>query len=173
MTEPPRTDPPDERFEILGQVVERAAVLEIALRMSFCTLVGGAYAAVVASSQETHWLIENCDAVARHHAELPVAQRDAIRTALHACREANRDRNMLVHEAWGNESHGAPAALQSLRRSYQVAGRKWTVPQIRAAAEAISSAQQALLAAVEDAFGPGCLEAAGQLLAEAAAERRG
>jgi hypothetical protein len=60
-----------------------------------------------------------------------------------------------------------------LCRSYQTAGREWTVAQIRAAATAISGAQQALLAAIDDAFGPGCLQAAEQLLAAEAAENHG
>ncbi|HEY2080706.1 MAG TPA: hypothetical protein VGH53_30630 [Streptosporangiaceae bacterium] len=166
---PPGTDPPDDRFEALGQVVERAAVMEIALRMAFCTLVGGPYAAAVAGSQDTHWLIENCDTVVRRNAEKSAGQRDAIRAALRLCREANRDRNRLVHEAWGNGGAGAPTVLRSVCHGYKMAGRDWTIAQIREAAEAISGAQNALLAAVEDAFGPGCLETAGQLLATDAA----
>jgi hypothetical protein len=173
MTQSLGTDPPDDRFEALGQVVERAAVMEIALRMAFCTLVGGSYAAVVAGSQETHWLIENCDAVVRRHEDKTTEQRDAIRAALHLCREANRARNRLVHEAWGTGAGGAPTALQSLCRSYQVAGRKWTVAQIRDAATAISRAQHALLAAIEDTFGPGCLQDAERQLAADAAENHG
>jgi hypothetical protein len=139
--------------------------MEIALRMAFCTLVGGPYAAAVAGSQDTHWLIESCDAVARRHADKTAHQRNAIRSALHLCREANRDRNKLVHEAWGTGTAGKPTALVSLCRSYQISGREWTLAQIRSAAEAISGAQHALLAAIEDAFGPGCLETAEQLLA--------
>jgi hypothetical protein len=170
MTQPLGTDPPDHRFEALGQVVERATVMEIALRMAFCTLVGGPYAAAIAGSQDTHWLIENCDAVARRHEDKTTRQRDAIRSALHQCREANRDRNRLVHEAWGTGTSGEPTALRSLCRSYQIAGREWTVAQIRNAAEAISGAQDALLAAIEDGFGPGSLQAAEQLLAADAAQ---
>lgn len=165
MTQPPGTDPPDERFEALGQVVERAAVMEIALRMAFCTLVGGPYAATIAGSQETHWLIENCDAVVRQHDELPAEQRDAIRAALQACRQANRDRNRLVHEAWGTGAAGAPSVLQSVCHGYRMAGRDWTIAQIRDAAQAISGAQHALLAVLEEAFALGSLATAGQLLA--------
>jgi hypothetical protein len=172
MTQPPRTNPPDERFEALGHVVERAAVLEIALRMAFCTLLGGPYAAAVAGNQDTHWLIENCDTIVRRHAEMTPGQQNAIRSALHLCREANRDRNKLVHEAWGTATAGDPAALRSLCCSYQIAGREWTVAQIRAAAEAISGAQHALLTSVEDAFGPGCLQTAEQLLVADAAKDR-
>ncbi|HTZ92847.1 MAG TPA: hypothetical protein VMB74_10670 [Streptosporangiaceae bacterium] len=167
------TPSPDERFAVLGQVVERAAVMEIALRMAFCALVGSRYAAAIAGSQETHWLIENCDAVARRHDELPAGQRDAIRAALQECRQANRDRNRLVHEAWGTGVSGAPSVLQSVCHGYRMAGRDWTIAQIREAAEAISRAQLALLAAIEDAFAPGSLEAAGQLLASDAAKRDG
>jgi hypothetical protein len=165
------TQPRDNRFEALGQVVERAAVMEIALRMAFCTLVGGRYAAVIAGSQETHWLIENCDAVVRRHEDLPGEQRDAIRAALQACRQANRDRNRLVHEAWGTGASGAPSVLESVCHGYRMAGRDWTIAQIRDAAAAISGAQDALLGAVEAAFAPGSLEAAGQLLAADAAQK--
>jgi hypothetical protein len=166
MTQP---EPRDDRFEALGQVVERAAVMEVALRIAFCTLVEGPYGAAIADRQDTHWLIENCDTVVRRHAEKTASQRDAIRAALHLCREANRERNKLVHEAWGTGGPGAPTGLRSVCHGYKMAGRDWTIAQIRKAAEAISGAQNALLAAVEDVFGPACLEAAAQLLAADAA----
>jgi hypothetical protein len=172
MSRPPLTDPDDDRFCALGQVVERAAVMEIALRMAFCALIGGRNAAVVAVGQETHWLIENCDAVARKHEEISPEQREAIRAALRACRDANRDRNRLVHEAWGTGPGGLPAAMQSVRRSYQIAGRMWNLEEIRATAAAMLGAQQDLLASIEDALGPDSLQAVAHLLAAETAEHR-
>lgn len=145
--------PADDRYLALGQVVETAAILEIALRMVFAALVGGAYAAVVASRQETHWLIENCEAVTRRHADLPQAGRDAILHALRACRQANHDRNQLVHEALGAGPGGAPVTIRSARRSYEITGPAWDAGQIAAVAAAITGAQALLLAAVEDALG--------------------
>ena len=44
--------PRDDRYYALGQLVETAAVMEIALRLTFCVLVGGKYAAVVGGEQE-------------------------------------------------------------------------------------------------------------------------
>jgi hypothetical protein len=173
MTQPPRADPSDDRFYALGQVVERAAVMEIALRMAFCALIGGRYAAVVAADQETHWLTENCDAVARRHEDIPAVQRERIRAALRACREANRDRNRLVHEAWGTGPGGAPAAMASVEHSYQIAGRLLTVAEIRATADAMLGAQQELLAAIEDALGSDTMQAVARLLTAEAAEHRG
>jgi hypothetical protein len=173
MTQPPLSDRQDDRFYALGQVVERAAVMEIALRMAFCALIGGSQAAVVAASQEAHWLIENCDALARKSEEIPADRREQIRAALRACREANRDRNRLVHEAWSTGPDGGPTAMQSLRHSYQITGRLWSIEEIRESAAAMLSAQQALLAAIEDALGSGRLEAAERLLAAEAAEHRG
>jgi hypothetical protein len=173
MTQPPISDRQDDRFYALGQVVEQAAVMEIALRMAFCALIGGKHAAVVAASQETHWLIENCDALARRREETPADRREEIRAALRACRQANRDRNRLVHEAWGTGPDGGPTAMQSPGHSYQITGRLWSAESIRATAAAMLSAQQALLAAIEDALGPGSLEAAERLLAAEAAEHRG
>jgi hypothetical protein len=173
MTQPPDADLADERFYALGQVVERAAVMEIALRMAFCALIGGPYAAAVAVDQETHWLTENCDAITRKREDIPADQRDRIRAALRACREANRDRNRLVHEAWGTGPGGTPAVMASIRHSYQITGRLLGVQEIQATADAMLSAQQELLAAIEDAFGSDRLQAVAQLLAAEAAEHRG
>jgi hypothetical protein len=166
-------DPADDRYYALGQVVERAAVMEIALRLAFCALMGGPNAAVVASDQETHWLIENCDALTRQHQDIPAVQRDAIRVALRACREANHDRNRLVHDAWGTGPDGAPAQMKSLRHSYQIAGREWSAEQIRTVADASADAQHGLLAAVEDALGPASLQVAEQLLVRRATGQGG
>jgi hypothetical protein len=173
MTQPPYADSEDDRFYALGQVVERAAVMEIALRMAFCALVGGPYAAVVAVDQETHWLTENCDAVVRKHEDLPADQHDRIRAALRACREANHDRNRLVHEAWGTGPSGTPACMASIRHSYQITGRLLRVEEIRATADAMLRAQQELLAAIEDALGSDTLQAVAQLLATEVAAHRG
>jgi hypothetical protein len=161
----------DARYGALGQLVEEAAVMEIALRMAFCALISSDHAAVVAGGQETHWLIENCDALARHRADLTATQRETIRAALHACREANRDRNRLVHDAWGTGPDGAPASLQGGQSSYQITGRTWTTSAIRAVGDAIASGQRALLAAVEEALGTASVRTAGQQLAADIAER--
>jgi hypothetical protein len=140
----PSSPPADDRYAALGQVVEMAAIMEISLRMAFGALVGGPYAAVVASRQETHWLIENCEAVAR---------RDAILHALRACRQANHDRNRLVHDAWGTGPGGGAVVVRSARRSYEIAGPAWDAGQIAVVAAAITAAQAALLTAIEDALG--------------------
>jgi hypothetical protein len=164
------SEPADERYYALGQVVEMAAIMEVSLRMAFCALIGGKYAALVAREQETHWLIETCDVIARHHDELAPAQRDQLRTGLHACRAANRDRNRLVHEAWGKELGGAPTSITSTRRSYQIVGRAWTAQEIRTVADSIGQAQRSLLEAIEDALGQRSLVLAQRLLAEDAEE---
>lgn len=161
----------DARYAALGQLVEAAAVMEIALRMAFCVLIGSDNAAVVAGGQETHWLIENCDALARHRADLTASQRETIRGALHACRDANRDRNRLVHDAWGTDSDGAPTSLQGGQESYEITGRTWTMAAIGAAGDAITDAQRTLLEALEAAFGPASVRTAGQRLAADIAER--
>ncbi len=162
----------DERYHALGQVVEMAAVMEIALRMAFCALVGGKYSAVVAGGQEAHWLIDTCEVLLRHHTELPESRRDAIHVALRACRDASRDRNRLVHDAWGTDSDSVPVAAVSDRRSYQVTGRPWTITDIRVVAAAIGQAQRDLLTSVEDALGTASLQLAQQLLAVDTRERR-
>jgi len=165
------TQPADNRYAALGQLVEAAAVMEIALRMAFCVLMGSDNAAVVAGGQETHWLLENCDAVARHRTDLTAAQRESIRAALHACRDANRDRNRLVHDAWGTGPDGMPASLRGGQSSYAITGRTWTTAEIRAVCDAIASSQRSLLAAIEDALGAASVRAAGRQLAADIAKR--
>jgi hypothetical protein len=171
MTQPADLPPEDARYAALGQLVELAAVMEIALRMAFCVLVGGSYAALVAAAQETYWLIESCDAITRHRDDLSEAQRGTIRAALRACREANHHRNRLVHDAWGTGADGGPALLRGGQGSYEINGRAWTTAQIRAGADSVASAQCALLGAIEQAFGTGSVRTAEQQLAAHAAER--
>jgi hypothetical protein len=161
----------EDRYAALGQLVEAAAVMEIALRMAFCVLLGSNSAAVVAGGQETHWLIENCDAIARHRTDLSVAQRETIRTALHACRVANRDRNRLVHDAWGTAPDGTPAAVLGGQGRYQITGRTWSAAAIRAVGDAIAGAQRTLVTAIEDALGTTSVRTAAQQLAADIAER--
>jgi hypothetical protein len=171
MTLPAAAPSEDARYAALGRLVEMAAVMEIALRMAFCALIGSRYAAVVAGAQETHWLIENCEAIARHRDDLAEAQHETIRVALRSCRDANRDRNRLVHDAWGTNADGGPATLRSEHGSYPITGRSWTTAEIQAAADAIAGAQRSLLAAIEGALGPGSVNTAEQLLAADSAER--
>ena len=171
MTQPAAAPPDDGRYGALGRLVELAALMEIALRMAFCVLIGSTYAAVVAGGQETHWLIDNCDAIVRHRADLTGAQLEAIRAALRACRDANRDRNRLVHDAWGTGPDGTPAALLGGQGSYVITGRTWTTAAICAARDAIIGAQRALLAAIEEAFGTAGVRIAAQQLAADIAER--
>jgi hypothetical protein len=66
-----------------------------------------------------------------------------------------------------------PAAMQSVRRSYEIAGRMWSLEDIRATADAMLGAQQDLLAAIEEALGPDTLQAVAHLLAAETAEHRG
>jgi hypothetical protein len=157
------TEPQDDRYFALGQVVETAAVMEISLRMAFCALMNSEYAGVVAENQETHWLTESCDLLTRHHRALQRDQQNAIHAALQSCREANRARNRLVHDAWGTSPDGAPATIQTARGSYPIAGRAWTVGEIRTVADLIATAQNELLTAIEAALGTESLRQEEQL----------
>lgn len=153
-------------------MVESAAFVEVSLRMAFCALVGGKYAAVVAGGMETGWLIDNCEAVARQHHELGEPQRTAIVDALGACRQACTGRNRLIHDLWVGRP-GSAMTIRSLRRSYEVTAESRPAGHIRAVADALIRAQHQLLAAVEDALGPESLQLSEQLRAEDAEAGRG
>jgi hypothetical protein len=162
----------DDRFDALGQMVEKAAVMEIALRIAFCALLGDTYAAVVASAQEAHWLIDNCETLARQHQAFPAAQQDALRLALRACREASHDRNRLVHDAWDPAPGRAPITIRGTLDSYEFTGRPWTLAEIQAVTAAIDGAQRDLMAALERALQPVRLHEAARRLAAHARERQ-
>jgi hypothetical protein len=57
-----------------------AAMLDRALEQAFCALIGSKYAALVASGQNTSWLIDHCRVLADAHGEFPESSRQAIRT---------------------------------------------------------------------------------------------
>ena len=172
MTQPAAAPPEDARYAALGRLVEMAAVMEIALRMAFCALIGSRYAAVVAGGQETHWLIENCEAITRHRGDLAEAQRETIRAALRSCRDANRDRNRLVHDAWGTDSDGAPGrTAQRARAATRSPGAPGRLPRSRQLPTLSPAPSASLLAAIEGALGPGSMRSAEQLLAADSTER--
>src|SRR3984893_9790728 len=87
----------DELRHALGGVVLEAAYLERTLRTAFSALVGSKYAAVVDGRRAAAGLLAACERIARYHTGLPEAAKEALLAALRTCRQANRERNRVIH----------------------------------------------------------------------------
>jgi hypothetical protein len=151
----------DDELKFLGVVVELGATMEQALHDAFCVLMESKFAAVVAAGQNMTWLIENCEALAKAHADLSEQHQRSIRDALAACRDANRRRNDLVHSV----SFG-DLAIKGKRGTFKITETPRTLDEIRAASSALTRAQSDLLAAIVIAFGDEALFLADQLRVE-------
>ena len=81
----------------LGRITESSTAMDWVLRLTFCSLVGSKYAAVVAGGQSTSWLIDQCGALAGVNSEITEDNKKLLRSALSACRSASHQRNALVH----------------------------------------------------------------------------
>ena len=90
----------DELRHALGGVVLEAAYLERTLRTAFSALVGSKYAAVVDGRLTAAALLEDCERITRYHTGLTEAAKETLLAALRACRQANKERNRVIHDTW-------------------------------------------------------------------------
>jgi hypothetical protein len=143
-----------ERRVALGLVIEHSAIMEECLRIGFCSLLGGPYAAVVAGGQGAEWLIANCKAVAEVHRGIAEDERAAIKTALADCSAANQRRNTLVHgvKAAGRATDGSFFTLRSRKGSHRAVREPWTAAETQSVATAVWQAAASLTEAMEDAL---------------------
>jgi hypothetical protein len=82
-----------ELQQALGGVVLEAAYLERILRAAFSALLGSKYAAVIDGRLTASALIEDCEQITKYSTGIPESAKEALRTALRACHDANRARN--------------------------------------------------------------------------------
>jgi len=90
----------DELRHALGGVVLEAAYLERVLRAAFSALVGSKYAAVVDGRLMAAALIEDCERITRYHTGITGPAKEPLLAALRACRQANKERNRVIHDTW-------------------------------------------------------------------------
>jgi hypothetical protein len=106
----------DELQHALGGIVLEAAYLERVLRTAFSALVGSKYAAVVDGRLMASALVDDCERLTRYHTGIQAQAKDALQATLKACREANRERNRVIHDTWatrpGNEMISLPRATE-------------------------------------------------------------
>ena len=145
----------DELQHALGGVVLESAYLERVLRAAFSALVGSKYAAVVDGRLSASALIEDCERITRYHAGIPAPAKVALRAALNACHEANRERNRVIHDTWATRPGSVMVTLHDDRRSHDLTVTARTLSEVRHLVGQVADAADELRAAMTTAFGSG------------------
>lgn len=152
----------DELQHTLGGVILEAAYLERVLHAAFSALVGSKYAAVVDGRLTAAALIEDCEQLTR----IPQPAKDVLLAALRACREANRERNRVIHDTWATRPGSVMVTLQGGRRSHDVTVSVRTLTEVRQLADQVADAASGLKVAMTAALGSGWVLVEDQLRQE-------
>jgi len=129
--------------------------MERVLRMAFSALIGSKYGAVVDARLMAAALIEDCERMTRHHTGIPQAAKDDVFAALNACREANRERNRVIHDTWAARPGDEKVTLQGGKAPHEVMVTPRTLAEVRAVVGQLASAADLLAASMPPALGPG------------------
>jgi hypothetical protein len=156
----------DELRHALGSVVLEAAYLERVLRAAFSALVGSKYAAVVDGRLTAAALIEDCERMTGYHTGLTESVRDALLAALRACRQANKERNRVIHDTWATRPGSVMVTLHDERRAHDLTITARTLAEVRRLADQVADAADELNGAMTAAFGTGWARVEDQLRQE-------
>ena len=66
-------------------------------------------------------LIEDCEQITRYHTGITEPAKEALLAALRACRQANKERNRVIHDTWATRPGSVMVTLHDERRSHDVA----------------------------------------------------
>jgi len=156
----------DDLRHALGGVVLEAAYLERVLRAAFSALVGSKYAAVVDGRLMAAALIEDCEQITRYHTGIAGPAKDTLLAALRACRQANKERNRVIHDTWATRPGSVMVTLHDERRSHDVTITARTLTEVRRLADQVADAADGLRAAMTTALGTGWVHVEEQLRRE-------
>jgi hypothetical protein len=162
----------DELRHALGGVVLEAAYLERVLRTAFSALVGSKYAAVVDGRLMAAALIEDCERITRYHTGITGPAKEALLAALRSCRQANKERNRVIHDTWATRPGSVMVTLHDARRSHDVSVTARTLTEVRQLADQVADAADELRAAMTTALGAGWAHIEDQLRQELGHEVR-
>jgi len=143
----------DELQHALGGIVLESAYMERVLRTAFSALVGSKYAAVVDGRLAASALIEHCVHITKYHTDVPALARAAVHAALEDCRDANRERNRVIHDTWATRPGNVVVTLHGGRGSRDVTVTVRTLAEVTQLADRIAHAADALKAAMTEALG--------------------
>jgi hypothetical protein len=156
----------DELQHALGGIVLEAAYMERMLRAAFSALVGSKYAAAVDGRLTVAMLIEDCERITTYHTAITQPAKEALRAALKACHDANRERNRVIHDSWAARPGAVMVTLQGGRAAHEVMVTAQTLAEARQLADQVAAATEALKAAMASALGSGWARVEDELRAE-------
>jgi hypothetical protein len=162
----------DELRHALGGVVLEAAYLERTLRAAFSALVGSKYAAVVDGRLMAAALVEDCERITRYHTGIAEPAKETLLAALGACRQANQERNRVIHDTWATRPGSVMVTLPDARRSHDVTVTTRTLSEVRRLADQVADAADELRAAMTTALGASWARVEDQLRRELGHEVR-
>jgi hypothetical protein len=144
----------DELQHALGGIVLESAYLERTLRTAFSALVGSKYAAVIDGRWAAAALIEDCEQITLQHIGIADSARATLTAALKGCREANKQRNRVIHDAWAVRPGEVTVTRHGDRKSHDVTVSAQTLAEVRQLADRVADAADELRAAMTSALGP-------------------
>jgi hypothetical protein len=156
----------DELQHALGGIVLEAAYMERVLRMAFSALIGSKYGAVVDGRLMAAALIEDCERMTRYHTGIPESAKSELLASLNTCREANRERNRVIHDTWAARPGNEMVTLQGGRASHEVTVTARTLAEVRGLADEVAKAADGLAAAMTRALGATWMQVEDQLRQE-------
>jgi len=156
----------DELQHALGGIVLEAAYMERVLRMAFSALIGSKYAAVVDGRLMAAALIEDCERLTKYHTHIAEPAKHDVLSALDACRDANRERNRVIHDTWATRPGNEMVTLQGGKTSHQVTVTVRALAEVRGGAGQLAGAADDLTAAMNRALGPKWMRVEDQLRRE-------
>jgi hypothetical protein len=123
------------------------------LEMAFCALVASMYAVILASGQNTSWLIDRCQDLAKADTDLDETERAAIDGALRGCRAAGKRRGDLVHSIFEGGDIDSVMAFKGSQKSHRVTVTRVTLIELSDVVSDLVGAGQQLMRQVIDALG--------------------
>ena len=140
--------------------------MERVLRMAFSALIGSKYGAVVDGRLMAGALIEDCERMTRFHTGITESVKDELLTALNACREANRERNRVIHDTWATRPGNEVVTLRNGGASHDVMVTARTLAEVREVAGQVAAAADHLTGAMTGALGAEWMHVEDQLRQE-------
>jgi hypothetical protein len=102
----------------VGFVAWASAQVDDVLRALFCGLEGSKYAAVTAGGQNTDWLKQACEALAKHRDDVSPQHEDELKKHLRAIKDQMSARHRYIHSVWHFDDYANNAAYFSLSRRH-------------------------------------------------------
>jgi len=116
-------------FMAVGFVAWAAAQVDEVLRQVFCGLEESKYAAVTAGGQNTAWLLQACQGLAKCRDDLSADHRAELINLMKTIKDRMDQRNSYIHSMWWFQEPGESAYFAQSRRHKYFETPHWATPE--------------------------------------------